>query len=107
MNPELAGQRARGRRVVLEMLDGAAVAIIEGVADDVIRLRLLDELPEGEGPPVVTGALIVDEVGLFLWPARVEAWDGGTGISVAVIGPGTLLQRRRHDRIDVDLPATV
>jgi PilZ domain len=98
---------ARGRRVVLELLDGAVVAMIDGAADDVLHLRLLDDLPDPGATPVVTGVLIVDPVGLFLWPARVQSIDSPDAVTVAITGPSTLLQRRRHPRVDVDLAATV
>jgi PilZ domain len=98
-----------GRRVLLELDDGGtAVALIDRADGKTLELEVLDSLPESLLETVtVVGILVTDAKGLHRWPATGTAAPNSNKATVEVTGTASVLQRRRHPRHPVELPATV
>jgi hypothetical protein len=98
-----------GRRVLLELDDGGtAVARIDRAAGKALEVELLDTIQESEsGTVTVVGILVTDATGLHRWPAAGTAAQASNTATIEVTGTASVLQRRRHPRHPVELPATV
>jgi hypothetical protein len=82
--------------------------VIERIEGRVVEVELLDDVPEG--------ALLADRVvnvfvprpaGLYCWLSRVIGQSRRTALSLTMTDPVGLRQRRRHVRVEVDIPAVV
>lgn len=104
-----AAEIAAGIRVGLELPEGGTcVALIERVSGDTIHLELLDDPPEG----ALKASTLIDvflprDAGLYRWATRVAQEPDGNTTSLVILGPASLLQRRRTPRVEVDLAAVV
>ncbi|HZT65034.1 MAG TPA: PilZ domain-containing protein [Acidimicrobiales bacterium] len=93
-----------GMRVGLDVPErGACVAEVVRAADQRLRLKLLDPLPDGgvdQGDDLMV--FVARAQGIWQWPARL-ATSPGEEIELTLIGSGALLQRRTHPRVKVEL----
>jgi hypothetical protein len=99
----------KGIRVGVEVPDGGTyVAVIERIEGGVVDVELLDDVPEGALlPDGVVNVFIPRPAGLYCWLSRVVGQSRRSGLSLSMIDPVRLQQRRRHVRVDVDIPAEV
>jgi hypothetical protein len=99
----------KGIRVGVEVPDGGTyVAVIERIEGRVVDVELLDDVPEGALlPDRVVNVFIPRPAGLYCWLSRVIGQSRRTALSLNMIDPVRLQQRRRHVRVDVDIPAVV
>jgi PilZ domain len=99
----------KGIRVGVEVPDrGTYVAVIERVVGRVVEVELLDDVPEGAlQPDRVVNVFVSRPAGLYCWLSQVIGQSRRSALSLAMIDPVRLEQRRRHVRMDVDIPAVV
>ena len=99
----------KGVRVGVEVPDeGTYVAVIERIEGRVVDVELLDDVPDGALPPNrVVNVFIPRPAGLYCWLSRVIGQSRRTALSFTMIDPVRLQQRRRYERVEVDIPAVV
>jgi hypothetical protein len=99
----------KGVRVGVEVPDrGTYVAIIERVAGRVVEVELLDDVPDGTLlPDGVVNVFMSRPAGLYCWLSKVIGQSRRTALSLTMMDPVRLEQRRRHARVEVDIPAVV
>jgi hypothetical protein len=99
----------KGIRVGVEVPDGGTyVAVIERIEGRIVDVELLDDVPEGAlRPDHVVNVFVPRPAGLYCWLSKVIGQSRRTTLSLNMMHPVRVQQRRRHVRVEVDLPAVV
>ena len=99
----------KGIRVGVEVPDGGTyVAVIERIEGRIVDVELLDDVPEGALlPDRVVNVFVPRPAGLYCWLSKVIGQSRRTALSLTMMDPVRVQQRRRHVRVDVDIPAVV
>ncbi len=99
----------KGVRVGVEVPEGGTyVAVIERIQGSIVDVELLDDVPEGTLlPDHVVNVFVPRPAGLYCWLSKVVGQSERTALSLNMMDPVRVQQRRRHVRVEVDLPAVV
>jgi hypothetical protein len=97
---------AEGMRVGLGVEELTCIAVVRHVNDEAIDLDLLDQVKyeERDGEVII---FVPDAEGLHYWRAVAPRPPAAGRLSVTLVGPSEMMQRRQYQRYDVDFPAQI
>jgi hypothetical protein len=97
---------AEGMRVGLGVEELTCIAVVRSVNDEAIDLDLLDQVKyeERDGEVII---FVPDAEGLHYWRAVAPEPPAAGRLSLTLVGPSEMMQRRQYQRYDVEFPAQI
>jgi hypothetical protein len=97
---------AEGMRVGLGVEELTCIAVVRSVNDEAIDLDLLDQVryEERDGEVII---FVPDAEGLHYWRALAPRPPAAGRLSLTLVGPREMMQRRQYQRYDVEFPGQI